>query len=114
MLKSPTPSSKEYNPLFTTPPLVPSCILLGSQTLPFTYLFPPLAVSWNERQNSEEVPLIFGNNLRERFRIWRTPIPRHSKSLIRMRNGWQFIKLGLKNDNNRKVILHDINVKYSI
>lgn len=70
--------------------------------------------SWNERQNSEEVPLIFGNNLRERFRIWRTPIPRHSKSLIRMRNGWQFIKLGLKNDNNRKVILHDINVKYSI
>lgn len=70
--------------------------------------------SWNERQNSEEVPLIFGNNLKERFRIWRTPIPRHSKSLIRMRNGWQFIKLGLKNDNNRKVILHDINVKYSI
>lgn len=70
--------------------------------------------SWNERQNSEKVPLIFGNNLRERFRIWRTPIPRHSKSLIRMRNGWQFIKLGLKNDNNRKVILHDINVKYSI
>lgn len=70
--------------------------------------------SWNERQNSEEVPLIFGNNLKERFRIWRTPIPRHSKSLIRMRNGWQFIKLGLKNDNNRKIILHDINVKYSI
>lgn len=70
--------------------------------------------SWNERQDSGEVPLIYNNNLKERFRIWRTPIPRHSKSLIRMRNGWQFIKLGLKNENNRKVILHDINVKYSI
>lgn len=70
--------------------------------------------SWNERQDSDKVPLIFGSNLKERFRIWRTPVPRHSKSLIRMRNGWQFIKLGLKNDNNRKIILHDINVKYSI
>lgn len=70
--------------------------------------------SWNERQDSGEVPLIYNNNLKERFRIWRTPIPRHNKSLIRMRNGWQFIKLGLKNENNRKVILHDINVKYSI
>ena len=70
---------------------------------------------WNEYQNSGEITLTIGSNLRRRFRKWRTTIPRdilnqELPSKARMRNQYIFLKL-TKNPTNRKLVLQDITTK---
>lgn len=70
--------------------------------------------AYNEYQNSGLIPLQLGRNLnlRRKFREWKANIPRDKRD--RIRNPWIFLKLELNNENNYEMILHDIEVYYSV
>ena len=70
--------------------------------------------AWNEYQDSGKIPLIVGrsSNIRRKFRKWRADIPRDGRK--RMRNPWLFLKLELDTETNYKMILHDIEISYTI
>lgn len=56
-----------------------------------------------------------GINVKKKFRVWRGLIPRNNGTMQRVRNLWSGITLGLEdNVNNNKVVIHDVNVKYTI
>lgn len=70
--------------------------------------------AYNDYQNSSLVPLILGRNgnLRRRFRDWNAEIPREGRN--RIRNPWIKLKLQFDNVDNKKLILHDLIVSYTI
>jgi hypothetical protein len=70
--------------------------------------------AFNEYQNSGLISLEVGRNknLRRKFRDWHALIPRDKRN--RIRNPWIFLKLQLENEDNYKMILHDINVYYTV
>lgn len=70
--------------------------------------------AYNEYQDSGVIPLILGrgSNLRRKFRRWRANIPRDGRN--RIRNPWVFLKLSLSNEDNYKLILHDIIVDFTV
>ena len=70
--------------------------------------------AFNEYQNSGLIPLELGRNknLRRKFRDWHALIPRDKRN--RIRNPWIFLKLQLSNEDNYKMILHDIIVYYTV
>lgn len=72
----------------------------------------------NEYQDTEEWSL---NNdskkldIKKKFRIWRMIVPRNSmKRMERIRNPWTKITLKGINNANKKCIIHNISVKYSV
>lgn len=78
---------------------------------------------WNEYQSTGDTRLILNKNLKRRFRIWRSTIPRMSNkgvSLNRIRNNWTFIKLSyvpidaISNDitDNEKTFWKSLTNKY--
>lgn len=69
--------------------------------------------AWNEYQNSGLIPLELGRNknLRRKFREWKANIPRDKRN--RIRNPWIYLKLKFQNNDNYKLILHDILISYS-
>ena len=69
--------------------------------------------AWNEYQDSGVIPLEIGRdkNLRRKFREWKANIPREGRN--RIRNPWIFLQLKFENNNNYKLILHDIIVTYN-
>jgi len=70
--------------------------------------------SWNEYQDSGKIPLVINNNIKRKFREWRAQIPRHQKSMDRMRGPWIFLKLSFDNVNNKKMILHNIIIHFNV
>ncbi len=70
--------------------------------------------AYNEYQNSGLIPLELGRNknLRRKFRDWHALIPREGRN--RIRNPWIYLKLQLDNEDNYKMILHDIIIYYSV
>jgi len=70
--------------------------------------------AWNEYQQSGKIPLKIGRrgNIRRRFREWTASVPRDGRE--RMRNPWIFLKLHFDNEDNYRLVLHDILVKYMI
>lgn len=63
--------------------------------------------------------------MRKKFRVWRGIIPRASGTRQRIRNPWSMITLGWNpvvtdtgavqiGANNRKAVVHDVTVKYTI
>lgn len=70
--------------------------------------------AFNEYQNSGLIPLELGRNknLRRKFRNWHALIPREGRN--RIRNPWIYLKLQLTNEDNYKMILHDVVVYYTI
>ena len=68
---------------------------------------------YNEYQNSGLQPLINSRNgnLRRKFRNWNAFIPREGR--FRIRGPYSKLKLQFKNDNNKKLILHDMIVSYT-
>ncbi len=70
--------------------------------------------AWNEYQDSGKVPLVLGRgtNLSRKMRTWRAQIPRQGRN--RMRNPWIYLRLNLNNEDDYKMILHDIVVDYTI
>lgn len=72
--------------------------------------------TWNEYQKGElNLNTVKGrpSSLKQKFRIWRTNIPRSSENYRdRMRNPWLYLKLSMNKKNTNKTILHDMNVYY--
>jgi hypothetical protein len=68
--------------------------------------------AYNEFQDSGLVPLVLRDNIRRKFRDWKAFVPREGRD--RIRNPWIFLKLQLTNTENYKMVLHDINILYSI
>ena len=54
--------------------------------------------------------------LRKKFRIWRSALPRSQGTLDRIRNPWTHIKLHYRPDQSEdnRLILHDIIVNYTV
>lgn len=71
---------------------------------------------YNEYQDSGLVPLVLGRdkNLRRKFRDWNAILPRVATRRERIRNPWTYLKLQLDNENNYRMILHDIIISYTI
>ena len=79
----------------------------------------------NEYQHSDTVS-VDNRNMRKKFRVWRGLIPRNNGTRQRMRNPWTMITLGWKpvktapgihvlaGTNNKKAVVHDVTVKYTV
>lgn len=71
---------------------------------------------WNEYQNTGEINLDFiknkPSNLKQKFRIWRTNIPRNKGTRDRIRNPWTYVKL--INTDSKKFELFDLNIQYFV
>ena len=72
----------------------------------------------NEYQHSGRVT-VNNNNMRKKFRIWRGLLPRNKGTRQRIRNPWSMITLGWdstenQDEDNRKAVIHDISVKYTV
>lgn len=68
---------------------------------------------YNEYQDSGLIPLIFNrdSNIRRKFRDWNAFIPRQGRN--RIRGPYCKLKLQFNNDNNLKLILHDLILNYT-
>jgi hypothetical protein len=71
---------------------------------------------YNEYQDSGIIPLELGRNknLRRKFRDWNAILPRNNGTRERIRNPWIYLTLEFDNTTNKKLILHDIVVSYSV
>ena len=69
---------------------------------------------WDEYQDTGTVPLVINSNLSRKFRDWRVTLPRKIGSRDRIRNPWIFLKLDFENNINKKLVLHDLIVYYTI
>ena len=69
----------------------------------------------NEYQDTEEHRFI-NKDLRKKFRVWRAIIPRDNRKGKRTRisNPWTKIKLKYDTEDNNKMVLHDMIVKYTV
>lgn len=74
----------------------------------------------NEYQHSGIVT-IDDINMRKKFRVWRGLLPRNKGTRQRIRNPWSMITLGWtpsdtqqSNDNDKKAVIHDVSVKYTV
>ena len=69
----------------------------------------------NEYQDTEEHRFI-NKELRKKFRVWRAIIPRDNRKGKRTRisNPWTKIKLKYDTEDNNKMVLHDMIVKYTV
>ena len=70
--------------------------------------------AWNEYQDSDVIPLVVGNNIKRKFRTWRAFIPRNKNTRERIRNPWIYLKLEFDNTTNKRLVLHDILVLYTV
>lgn len=68
--------------------------------------------AYNEHQDSGIVPLTNRVNIARKFRDWKALIPREGRN--RMRNPWLFLELIFENESNKKIVLHDLNLLYTI
>lgn len=73
---------------------------------------------WNEYQEgSQTLEYVLGkpSNLKKKFRVWRSFIPRdESNKLNRIRNPWIYLKLSSEEENTYNTILHDLTINYTI
>jgi len=92
---------------------------------------------WNEYQSGNHTFVVnngIPSNLKEKFRAWRSPIPRvtsnnylvanggdpmqplnvHPTGLDRLRGNWAYVKLESDGTNNLETVLHDINIYYNV
>lgn len=70
--------------------------------------------AYNDYQDSTLIPLTLGrnNNLRRKFRDWNALIPRQSRE--RIRAPYIKLKLQFSNTENYKLILHPLNIYYTV
>jgi hypothetical protein len=70
---------------------------------------------YNEYQDTGDITLTVPTNLKRRIRQWRFEIGRdESDGKSRIRNPYTFLELKYENGNNRRFILHDIILSYTI
>jgi hypothetical protein len=53
-------------------------------------------------------------NIKKKFRTWNVPIPRNSGTLQRLRNPWIETTFKFKGGDNRKFLLHDVLLGYTV
>jgi len=63
---------------------------------------------YNDYQDTGVIPLVIGTNIQERMRTWRSRIPRHNGTKARMRDSHIRLILKFENDNNKRLVLHDV------
>lgn len=68
---------------------------------------------WNAFQDTTELPLVVGENVKRKMRKWRSQIPRDitdptARPLPRMRDAHIFLKLKFENLDDRRLVLHDM------
>ena len=70
--------------------------------------------AYNDYQDSGLIPLVNNRNgnLRRRFRDWNAFIPREGRN--RIRGPWIKLLLQFNNEENKKLILHDLIVQYTV
>lgn len=86
--------------------------MILDKTMPFTKI-----KAWNEYQYGEKKleTGYYPSNLKKKFRLWRADIPRDQNSkygLDRMRNPWISLTLGKDVPDNKKMVFHNLIVKY--
>ena len=82
----------------------------------FSFILPLKSIKvWNEYQDSGTVDLIYNTNISRKFRDWNLWMPRSQSNIFdRIRGNSIYCKLTISNENNYKLILHDMNLLYSI
>jgi len=68
--------------------------------------------AYNEHQETSTVPYQYSVNIARKFRDWKALVPRVGRD--RIRNPWMYLELGFESNDNKKLVLHDINVLYTI
>lgn len=63
---------------------------------------------YNDYQDTGAIPLVVGTNIQQRMRTWRSRIPRHNGTKARMRDSNIRLILKFENDNNKRLVLHDV------
>jgi len=62
---------------------------------------------WNDYQDTGKIPLVVNNSIKRRMRKWRITLPR-DKTGARLRSNHVFLKLKFDNNNNKRLVLHDV------
>lgn len=69
---------------------------------------------YNEYQDTGFVTLVNDNNVKRRMRTWRYTIPRETgDNVSRMRNPWVHCELEYDNNDNKRIVLHEIIYSYT-
>lgn len=70
--------------------------------------------AYNDYQDSTPVNLVVGRNgnIRRKFRDWNASIPREGRN--RIRAPWIKLKLTFNNVSNRKLVMHDTSIYYTV
>lgn len=70
--------------------------------------------AYNDYQSTVLTPLVVGrnNNIRRKFRDWNALVPRDGRN--RIRAPWIKLKLQFDNPSNYKLVLHDLDVYYTV
>ena len=64
---------------------------------------------FNEYQTTGVIPLTVGTNIKRRMRTWRFTIPRDTtNTLARIRNPWVHVEAIFTNNNDKRLVLHEI------
>lgn len=74
-------------------------------------------INYIEVSNEYQKGITNDPDIKYKFRIWRALIPRNNGTRQRIRNLWSQITIGHKKDKedyNNKVLIHNLNVKYTI
>lgn len=74
-------------------------------------------INYIEVNNEYQKGIINDPDIKYKFRVWRALIPRNNGTRQRIRNLWSQITIGHKNteeDINNKILIHNLNVKYTI
>jgi len=62
---------------------------------------------WNDYQRTGLIPLVVNDNIKRRMRKWRISLPRDQEG-ARLRNAYVFLRLKMLNQNDKRLVLHDI------
>jgi hypothetical protein len=53
-------------------------------------------------------------NVKKKFRTWNIPVPRNTKTMQRIRNPWMETIFKFKGGDNKRFVLHDVMLGYTI
>lgn len=69
---------------------------------------------WNDYQDSQDTVLAVRKNINRKFRSWKVSFPRNKGTKDRIRSPWAKLRFSLDNPDGKKMVLHDMNVYYTL
>ncbi len=69
--------------------------------------------SYNDYQDSGEVPLVLRSNMYKKFKNWKVNFPRNKNTRDRVRGAWGFAKFIFDNPEGRDLVLYNITIFYT-